>query len=125
MPGLEAARVTALARRLELDEADERTAHGHRIVGPGLDVGHGSLADGHDGARRQTAQPGQRLQQVFERAVQLVFRLAGNDRVAQAGAGGLTEGGDRLREWRWVYGSPCDWRAEHSLGPARRISPGY
>jgi hypothetical protein len=58
---LEPARIGALARRLDLDEADQRLADSDGKIGPGFQIGKGCLADEIDGFRRQAVDRSQVL----------------------------------------------------------------
>ena len=92
---LEAARVSAFARRLQLDEADQRAVHGGGVVGPGAQIGDGTLAHRDHDALAKTAQRRQVVEQAFERAADLVFRLADRHRIPELGLGRRAERGHR------------------------------
>lgn len=88
------ARIGALARRLDLDEADERIRARHGIVRPRADIGHPRFANEMQRMRRQAVKRREPGDERLQRAAQLVLRGAGDGGVGQLGLRGLPEGGD-------------------------------
>lgn len=86
--GLERFRVGALSGRLDLNEADKGAFTGHRIVGPGHQIGQLRLANQICVMSRQAKQRRKILDQRLQWRAQLILRLAGDRRIAELGLGG-------------------------------------
>ena len=95
---VEAARIGAFARRLDLDESDERVADCDRVVWAGLEVRHRGLANEVDCPDRQAGSFGQITDESFKRPAQLIFWRAVDGGVAQFRFRACAEGRDRGRD---------------------------
>ncbi len=94
--GAESGGVGALARRLDLDKADQGALAGHGEVGPDHQVRQLRLADQLGIVRGQPRQARDGLDQRHQRGPQLVFRLTRDRRIVERRLGRGPEGGDRF-----------------------------
>lgn len=91
VPVRELARIAALARRLDLDEANQRIGDADRVVRARVELRQRRFADQRQAARRQIVERGEAMQQRFERRAKLVLGRARHGRAVQLGAGPKAE----------------------------------
>ena len=97
----EFARVAALARRLDLDEADKRIVDDDGVVRPGLQLRERRFADKRQAGRRKAAERREFVEKPLERRPKLIFGRAGNGGIVELGLGFGAEGRDDAREGRF------------------------
>ncbi len=103
----EFARVAALARRLDLDEADKRVVDADRVIRPRLQMRERRFADERQAARREVVERREFVEKPLKRRPKLIFRGAGNGGIVQLGLGFGAEGRDDVRKCRF-----CNERSE-------------
>jgi hypothetical protein len=94
--------VAALARPLDLHEADKRVTDADRIIRPRLQMRERRFTDQRQAARREAVERREFVEQPFERRPELVFGSPGNRRIVQFGPGFGAEGRDDARKCRYL-----------------------
>lgn len=82
----------ALARRLDLDEPDQRIVYADGVVRARLQMGKRGLTDQRQARRRKAVELRELAKQPFERCAELIFRSSGDSWVIQFGPGFGAEG---------------------------------
>ncbi|MCY4350480.1 MAG: hypothetical protein OXC25_11600 [Thiotrichales bacterium] len=111
MPVVESTRVGALARRLDLDEADQDVSAGDGVIGPRLDVGKRDLADHDHGAGAKPRKLGEIRDEGLQRRAQLILRCADRDGVRELGLRLTPECGNSLLKCH-AWSPRLPWRTE-------------